>query len=171
MSKSRLPMYLGLAAVGAGGYYLYSAGGDPKRATRKFEGERAALKLTYNSSSSRGGPTWASSGANFTRLPSPACTSPQWKKIGSRMGSKIRSESNKALGAEQLGKDIDEAAKKAQRADERAAHLAKEGVDRFEKARHEAARDVNAKIDAFDKTVEQKAAEAKSGVSSWFGKK
>ncbi|EEH17341.2 hypothetical protein PABG_07502 [Paracoccidioides brasiliensis Pb03] len=129
MSKSRLPMYLGLAAAGAGGYYLYSAGGDPKRATRKFEDD------------------------------------------ASRAGSKIRSESNKALGAEQLGKDIDEAAKKAQRADERAAHLAKEGVDRFEKARHEAARDVNAKIDAFDKTVEQKATEAKSGVSSWFGKK
>jgi hypothetical protein len=32
MSKSRMPVYLGLAAAGAGGYYLYSAGGDPKKA-------------------------------------------------------------------------------------------------------------------------------------------
>lgn len=32
MSKSNAPMYLGLAAAGAGGYYLYKAGGDPKAA-------------------------------------------------------------------------------------------------------------------------------------------
>ncbi|EEH37498.1 hypothetical protein PAAG_07916 [Paracoccidioides lutzii Pb01] len=152
MSKSRLPMYLGLAAAAAGGYYLYSAGGDPKRATRKFEVEENGIE---NGRTDRGGV------GSFSRFVDDA----------SRAGSKIRSESNKALGAEQLGKDIDEAAKKAQRADERAALLAKEGVDKFEKARHDAARDVNAKIDAFDKTVEQKAAEAKSGVSSWFGKK
>lgn len=40
--KSRMPLWLGLAALGAGGYYLYSAGGDPKRATRKFESKTVA---------------------------------------------------------------------------------------------------------------------------------
>ncbi|KKZ65392.1 hypothetical protein EMCG_08772 [[Emmonsia] crescens] len=125
MSKSRLPMYLGLAAAGAGGYYLYRAGGDPKRATRQFEDD------------------------------------------ASRAGSKIRDESQKALGhgsAEQIGASIDHA-------DERAAKFAKEEADKLNKARHNVAKDVNAKIDTFDKTVEQKAAEAKSGVSSWFGGK
>ncbi|KLJ08522.1 hypothetical protein EMPG_16065 [Blastomyces silverae] len=125
MSKSRMPMYLGLAAAGAGGYYLYRAGGDPKRATRQFEND------------------------------------------ASRAGSKIKDESNKALGhgsAEQIGARIDEADKKA-------TNFAKEEAEKLDKARHNVAKDVNAKIDSFDKTVEQKAAEAKSGVSSWFGGK
>ncbi|OAX84806.1 hypothetical protein ACJ72_00829 [Emergomyces africanus] len=125
MSKSRLPMYLGLAAAGAGGYYLYRAGGDPKRATRQFEDD------------------------------------------ASRAGSKLRDESNKALGhgsAEQIGANID-------RADEKATKFVKEEADKLSKTRHDVAKDVNAKIDSFDKTVEQKAAEAKSGVSSWFGGK
>lgn len=55
--------------------------------------------------------------------------------------------------------------------DERAAKFAKEEADKLNKTRHNVAKDVNAKIDTFDKTVEQKAAEAKSGVSSWFGGK
>ncbi|KAL2375200.1 hypothetical protein BDBG_02475 [Blastomyces gilchristii SLH14081] len=125
MSKSRMPMYLGLAAAGAGGYYLYRTGGDPKRATRQLEND------------------------------------------ASRAGSKIRDESNKALGhgsAEQIGARIDEA-------DEKATTFAKEEAERLGKARQDVAKDVNAKIDSFDKTVEQKAAEAKSGVSSWFGGK
>lgn len=37
MSKSKAPMYLGLAAAGAGGYYLYKAGGDPKAATQDIK--------------------------------------------------------------------------------------------------------------------------------------
>lgn len=35
--KSRLPLYAGAAAVSAVGYYLYSAGGSPKVAEKKFE--------------------------------------------------------------------------------------------------------------------------------------
>lgn len=30
-------MYLGLAAAGAGGYYLYKAGGDPKDASQDMK--------------------------------------------------------------------------------------------------------------------------------------
>lgn len=37
MSKSNAPMYLGLAAAGAGGYYLYKAGGDPKAASQDMK--------------------------------------------------------------------------------------------------------------------------------------
>lgn len=32
-------MYLGLAAVGAGGYYMYKAGGDPQTAKREIKRE------------------------------------------------------------------------------------------------------------------------------------
>ena len=34
-----------------------------------------------------------------------------------------------------------------------------------------AGKDLNGAIDKFDKTVEDKAAKAKSGISSWFGGK
>jgi hypothetical protein len=39
MSKSKLPLFLGLAAAGGVGYYFYQAGGDSKVAKKKFESE------------------------------------------------------------------------------------------------------------------------------------
>lgn len=38
MSKNRTGLYLGLAAAGAGGYYLYRAGGDVKGAKHEMKG-------------------------------------------------------------------------------------------------------------------------------------
>lgn len=35
--SSRAPLYIGLAAAGGVGYYLYSAGGSPKVAEKQFE--------------------------------------------------------------------------------------------------------------------------------------
>jgi hypothetical protein len=35
--RSRAPLYLGLAAAGGVGYYLYTAGGSPKVAEKQFE--------------------------------------------------------------------------------------------------------------------------------------
>ncbi|EEP82009.1 predicted protein [Uncinocarpus reesii 1704] len=43
-AKSRMPMWIGLGIAGAGGYYLYSAGGDPKKATQKFEDDASRAK-------------------------------------------------------------------------------------------------------------------------------
>lgn len=37
MSKSRIPLILGLTAAGGAGYYLYGAGGNAKAAENKFE--------------------------------------------------------------------------------------------------------------------------------------
>lgn len=39
MSRSRLPLLLGLTAAGGAGYYLYGAGGSPKVAEKQFEGK------------------------------------------------------------------------------------------------------------------------------------
>ncbi|KAL2757922.1 hypothetical protein ACRALDRAFT_1061188 [Sodiomyces alcalophilus JCM 7366] len=39
MSKSRTPLYLGAAAAGGIGYYLYRAGGQPRPAEKKFESD------------------------------------------------------------------------------------------------------------------------------------
>jgi len=47
MSRSRLPLILGLTAAGGVGYYLYSAGGNPKVAEKKFESDvhKASAKV------------------------------------------------------------------------------------------------------------------------------
>ncbi|KAL1961267.1 hypothetical protein VTO42DRAFT_3213 [Malbranchea cinnamomea] len=137
MSKSRLPMWLGLGAVGAGGWYLYRAGGDPKKATQKFEDDasRTAHKIRGDMS----GKPAAELG----------------EEVGKRMGSKDEA--------------VDTARDKAKQINKTAADYTKEGVERMEKVRQDAARDVNAKIDQIDETVEKKASEAKSGISSWFG--
>lgn len=39
----------------------------------------------------------------------------------------------------------------------------------FEKTKKDKGKELNQSIDTFDKTVEKKAADAKSGISSWFG--
>ncbi|KAK0107066.1 hypothetical protein ONS95_003776 [Cadophora gregata] len=45
--KSRVPLYLGLAAAGGVGYYLYNAGGNPKVAEKQVEADlsRASAKI------------------------------------------------------------------------------------------------------------------------------
>ncbi|GAM39061.1 hypothetical protein TCE0_034r10292 [Talaromyces pinophilus] len=51
MSRSRLPLYLGLTAAGAGGYYLYKSGGDvdAAKARAKADAEKARAKLPHTS--------------------------------------------------------------------------------------------------------------------------
>lgn len=44
MSKSRLPLFLGVAGVSGVGYYLYSAGGDTKVAQKKAEGLTISIR-------------------------------------------------------------------------------------------------------------------------------
>lgn len=46
---------------------------------------------------------------------------------------------------------------------------AKEGIERIDEIRHDTTRAMGTSIDKFDKKVEQKASEAKKGLSSWFG--
>ena len=46
---------------------------------------------------------------------------------------------------------------------------AKSGLDKAENKAEEYRQKTGKAIDKFDKTVEDKAAQAKSGVSSWFG--
>jgi len=43
--KSRLPLLIGTAAAGGVGYYLYTAGGNPKVAEKQFEGAHQSSKL------------------------------------------------------------------------------------------------------------------------------
>ncbi|KAI9858428.1 MAG: hypothetical protein M1824_004295 [Vezdaea acicularis] len=47
--KSRAPLYVGLAAAGGVGYYLYSAGGNPKVAEKQFEHDAARASAAVKS--------------------------------------------------------------------------------------------------------------------------
>lgn len=43
--KSRLPLILGAGAATGVGYYLYTAGGSPRAAEKKFESMRSPVSL------------------------------------------------------------------------------------------------------------------------------
>ncbi|KAI0164515.1 hypothetical protein GGR52DRAFT_575868 [Hypoxylon sp. FL1284] len=49
MSRSRAPLAFGMAAAGGIGYYLYSAGGDPKVAQKKAEADAHRASAQFKS--------------------------------------------------------------------------------------------------------------------------
>ncbi|RDA93563.1 hypothetical protein CP533_6148 [Ophiocordyceps camponoti-saundersi (nom. inval.)] len=131
MSRSRMPLLLGTAALGGIGYYLYNAGGNPKVAENKFESDvhraSANIKSQLPASSDK--------------------TDKELRRYGSEAGAKI----DEALA---------EADKQASKIKSNAEAYARD-------IRAEA----NKAVDKFDTKVEEGAAKAKSGVSSWFGGK
>jgi hypothetical protein len=187
MSKSRIPLLLGVAAAGGIGYYLYTAGGDPKAAEKKFEstpphhsspnlpsvafplGRRSWLRQTGDVHKAS-----ASVKAQMSGL------SPEPEKevstFGAKAGAKIDGAVSVSLPQCQqwlclvvadkfvswlpIPPQISEADKQVSRAKSNAEAYAKE-------ARAGAIK----KIDELDKKVEEASAKAKGGISSWFGGK
>jgi len=138
---SRKPLvWGGLALAGGAGYYLYSAGGDPKVAKKEFETDATKVqnRLTGHGNEA--------------------------KKEGEEAAQKIGSKFDSTIASAR--KEISEADKTAQ---QKAEQWKKEGVEKFDKVRKETGAELSQTIDKFDKTVEKKTAEAKSGISSWFG--
>jgi len=125
MSKSKAPLFVGLAAAGGVGYYFYSAGGNAKAAENKFESDVHKASATVKS-----------------HLPG---RSPGTEGYGKEAGA-------------QFDKAVAEADKQAGRAKSNIEAAAKDAKAEALKA-----------ADKFDSTVQEGAAKAKSGVSSWFG--
>lgn len=48
MSRSRVPLFLGLGAATGVGYYLYNSGGNARVAEKQFESEFFALLARHN---------------------------------------------------------------------------------------------------------------------------
>ncbi|KAM3512577.1 hypothetical protein MY11210_003752 [Beauveria gryllotalpidicola] len=133
MSKSRIPLILGLGAAGGIGYYLYSSGGNAQAAEKKFESDLHKARANIRSAI----PGTGSSPDAANKL----------ETAGSEAGAKLDKAWQKA--DQQVGQARDHA--EAYAKDARAEAL---------KA-----------VDKFDKTVENGASKAKSGISSWFGGK
>jgi len=134
-SKSRTPLYLGLALAGAGGYYLYKSGGDPQKAKDQVKADagKARGKLPHGE---------------------------KVEQVGEELGAEAGARIDEAVQAAQT---------KTRNAGEDFNKYAKEGIGRIDEIRHDTARAMEASIDKIDKKVEQKASEAKKGLSSWFG--
>lgn len=77
------------------------------------------------------------------------------------------------LQVEDARKKLDEAdaviTKKAREAEAKATQFAQNTMAQAQESAKETRKDASASIDKFDKTVERKASEAKSGIASWFG--
>ncbi|OHE93994.1 hypothetical protein CORC01_10686 [Colletotrichum orchidophilum] len=150
MSKSKAPLYLGLTAAGGVGYYLYSAGGNPTAAEKKFES-------MFSSSNHRLGYGCILN----TDPPYPGDVHKASAEVKSHLPGRTPDAQNKGA---QVGAKLDEAVAEV----DKKFSATKSNVEAYAKdAKAEALK----KVDAFDKTVETEAAKAKSGISSWFGGK
>ncbi|KAF8862426.1 hypothetical protein BDZ45DRAFT_671164 [Acephala macrosclerotiorum] len=129
--KSNIGLYLGVAAVGGVGYYLYNAGGSPKVAEKQFEADVSKASANVQE-----------------HLPG--------------RGTQAQKEGEK--WASIAGAKVDSAVEKGR------AELAK-AEGKLDQYRKDAGTEAVKKIDQADKKIEEGAAKAKSGFSSWFGGK
>ncbi|EQL04073.1 hypothetical protein G6O67_002854 [Ophiocordyceps sinensis] len=133
MSRSRMPLILGLGAAGGIGYYLYSAGGNAKAAENKFESDVHRASASIKS-----------------QLPG---SSPNVEKDLKNLG---------AEAGQKAGQKLDNAWAEA---DKQASRL-KSNTEAYAK---DAKAEAMKAVDKFDQKVEDGAAKAKGGISSWFG--
>ncbi|KAI9746549.1 MAG: hypothetical protein M1818_000262 [Claussenomyces sp. TS43310] len=154
MPQPRVGVIAGLAVAGGVGYYLYGAGGSAKAAEKQFEGSQ-----TPHSSKPKG--TMLADLSTLTT----ADVSKASAKLKSEMpGKGKQTEKQTEAWASEAGAKLDSAADKAREELARA-----EG--KFDQYRKDASKETLKSIDKFDAKVEEKAAQAKSGLSSWFGGK
>ncbi|KAJ5891078.1 uncharacterized protein N7473_007306 [Penicillium subrubescens] len=148
MSKNRTGLYLGLAVAGAGGYYLYRAGGDVKGAKQemKIDADKAREKLPRGKNAEKFGESVG-------------------KEAGSNIDEAIDNARSKAKLDERIPALIDNG---KQQLEDGRKHL-EDGKKQLDGFRKEARDQFNATVDKVDRTVEEKAAEAKGTVSGWFG--
>ncbi|EXJ84927.1 hypothetical protein A1O3_05602 [Capronia epimyces CBS 606.96] len=132
----------GLAIAGGAGYYLYNAGGDPKTAEKKFEADASKLSAEIKK-----------------ELP----------------GQKKEAEKKAEAWASQVGQKVDrtsaDAKNKFVQAEADAKSKFAEAEAKAKDFGSKTSTEFNSAVDKFDKTVEEKTAKAKSGISSWFGGK
>ncbi|MCJ1429531.1 hypothetical protein MMC29_007446 [Sticta canariensis] len=150
-SKSRIPILVGLTFIGAGGYYLYAAGGDPKLAQKKIEHDATSASAKVKGELPGSGKEAQKQGEELS------------KRAGAAIDSTVHDVRTKVNEADA------KLSAKAHEADSKFQQLKADGSKQFDQARKDTARELQETADKFDKTVEKKATEAKSGISSWFG--
>jgi hypothetical protein len=183
MSRSKAPLAIGLAAAGGVGYYLYSAGGNPRAAEKQFESEHTPAPNTppipaffaIAHSNSTGDAHHIAAKIKGETPHRSTDAEQQGRKVGQELGAKVDNAvcpsplsilcryssscfSGNSLTAttpqvETVNRDISKA---------------KSETESYAKA---AKADALKKVDEFDRKVEEGASKSKSYLSSWFGGK
>ncbi|KAH7136113.1 hypothetical protein B0J11DRAFT_576660 [Dendryphion nanum] len=136
----RVVKFGGVAALGAGAYYLYNAGGDPKLAEKQFEHDAASATRKLKG-----------------ELPG---REKEAKKAGEEGYEAIRAKAQSLT---------DQAKAEADRAEQKFEAYRKDAAQKLEESRKEAGKNLNQAVDQFDKTVTEGASKSKSWFGSWFG--
>ncbi|KAF2674311.1 hypothetical protein BT63DRAFT_435443 [Microthyrium microscopicum] len=137
---SRRPLALaGLVAAGAGGYYLYSAGGDPKVAEKQFEADAAAASNKVKS-----------------KIP------------GSGKEAQKDFELNAQKAGQAFDNALANAKDQTHKVDAKLENYRASAEQKIDNARRETGKTLNNAVDKFDSTVEKKASESKSWLGGWF---
>jgi hypothetical protein len=180
MAARRISVWLGAGAVGLGAYYMYQAGGSPKVAEKQME--RKAYLFPLRKSTLR---IYLADDA--ARLSS--------KVRGELPGKEKEAKTEAKVYAEQAGQkidravsitwlshfafdyitnervfQIDDAKTTTNKVDAKLEGYRANAEKKLDEYRKEAGKDLTSAVDKFDKTVEQKAAQSKSWIGSWFGK-
>ena len=149
MAGRKVLTYGGLGAIGAGAYYLYNAGGDAKLAEKQFEHDAATAARKVKGD-------WPGSDKEA-------------KKAGEESYEAVRAT------AQQYA---DQARSQAKVAEQKFDAYSADAKKKFEEAKAKAeqeyraaGKEINAAVNQFDKTVEQKAAETKGWFGGFFGGK
>ncbi|KAF2114358.1 hypothetical protein BDV96DRAFT_647066 [Lophiotrema nucula] len=132
----------GLGAAGVAGYYLYSAGGDPKVAEKKLEHDAATATRKLKGD-----------------LPG--------RDKEAKKGAEEGWEHVKSSAA-----DIRDSAKtEAQRAEAKLEQARLDASKKFEETRQETGKQLQGAVDKFDKKVTEGASKSQSWIGGWFGGK
>jgi septin family protein len=146
MAGRQFATFGGLAAVGAGTYYLYNAGGDPKLAQKKAEHDAATASRKIQG-----------------ELPG---REKEAKKAGEEGYEAVRAKAQEY--ADQARAEAKKAEQKLDAYSQDAQKKLEEGKAKFDQSRAEAGKEVNAAANKFDKKVLEASAETKGWFSSWF---
>lgn len=180
MAARRISVWLGAGAVGLGAYYMYQAGGSPKVAEKQMERKAYLFPLRKSTLS-----IYLADDA--ARLSS--------KVRGELPGKEKEAKTEAKVYAEQAGQkidravsitwllhfafdyitdervfQIDDAKATTNKVDAKLEGYRANAEKKLDEYRKEAGKDLTSAVDKFDKTVEQKAAQSKSWIGSWFGK-
>ncbi|CAF9937035.1 hypothetical protein IMSHALPRED_010993 [Imshaugia aleurites] len=141
---------VGIPVAAIGGYYFYAAGGDSKVAQKKAEHDAESAKASLKGQSV--------SSAEAKKQ------GEEWAQIaGSKIDRTVDDVRSKVHDADKtISSKVSEAEAKFEK-------LKNDTASQFDKTKNDTKKEFNQSVDTFDKTVERKTSEAKSGISSWFG--
>ncbi|KAJ4359209.1 hypothetical protein N0V95_002375 [Ascochyta clinopodiicola] len=182
MAGRRFATFGGLAAVGAGTYYLYSAGGDPKLAEKKLEHD--AANATRRVRGDFPGQDKEAKKAAEEGYESVRATAQDYTNRASAEAKKaeadLRAYGQQAQNrAQEVSRDAQNKAQEySAEAQAKYNKLSVEAKKKWDEAKargeeytRETSKDFNAAVDRFDREVTKDAAQAKSWLGSWFGGK